>query len=169
MLWKKKETISLDIRKAYPSDARGIINCMQSVMDEKIYLVSEYYLLTERGEQERLKNPDELTLVCNDNELIVGVLTLQRGMYKKNRHVANLGIAIRRNYRHMNVGTRMIGNALEWAKDNGIKKINLEVFSTNVNAIKTYRKLGFEYEGMRKNQFFINGQYVDDVLMTYML
>ncbi len=169
MLWKKKENLSLSIRKAYPSDARGIINCMQSVMDEKIYLVSEYYLLTERGEQERLKNPDELTLVCNDSDLVVGVLTLQRGMYKKNRHVANLGIAIRRSYRHMNVGTGMIEQAMEWAKNNGIKKVNLEVFSTNANAIKTYRKLGFEYEGLRKSQFFINGQYVDDVLMTRML
>ena len=60
-------------------------------MDEKIYLVSEYYLLTERVEQERLKNKDDLTLVCEVNGKIVGVTTIQRGMYRKNRHTASAG------------------------------------------------------------------------------
>ncbi|MEM0132299.1 GNAT family N-acetyltransferase [Acidiplasma sp.] len=167
MLWKKSQKNDLEIRRATPADARGIINCMQSVMDEKVYLVSEYYLLTERGEQERLKNPDELTLICLNGSMVIGVLTLQRGLYKKNRHTANLGIAIRSGYRHMKIGTRLILEALKWAKKEGIKKVNLEVFSTNVNAIKAYRKIGFEYEGVRKHQFIIDNKYVDDVLMTF--
>ncbi len=79
----KKIDKKYKIRKAVPADARGIINCMQSVMNEKIYLVSEYYLLTERGERERLKDTEDLTLVCEISYDIVGVLTIQRGMYKK--------------------------------------------------------------------------------------
>jgi len=164
---RKKINGNYKIRKAVPPDAKGIINCMQSVMEEKIYLVSEYYLLTEHGEQERLKNPDDLTLVCETNNDIAGVLTIQRGMYKKNRHTANLGIAIKNNFRNKSIGTNMIKEALMWCKDQGIIKVNLEVFSTNINAIKTYRKLGFEYEGIRKKQFMINGEYVDDILMTF--
>jgi len=164
---RKKSNGNYKIRKAIPADSKGIINCMQSVMEEKIYLVSEYYLLTEHGEQERLKNPDDLTLVCEENKDIVGVLTIQRGMYKKNRHTANLGIAIKNNFRNKSIGTNMMKEALMWCKDQGIIKVNLEVFSTNINAIKTYRKLGFEYEGVRKKQFIINGEYVDDILMTF--
>ncbi|SMD30404.1 hypothetical protein SAMN02745355_0284 [Picrophilus oshimae DSM 9789] len=167
MIWKRHlESKDYIIREANPRDARQIIDCMQSVMDEKIYLVGEYYLLTERGEQERLKNPDELTLVCEINNKIVGVLTLQRGFYKKNRHTANLGIAIMSGYRGIGIGTRMIRQALEWAMDHGIEKVNLEVFSSNKNAISLYKHLGFEIEGIRKNQFIINGSYVDDILMT---
>ncbi|HEU12758.1 MAG TPA: GNAT family N-acetyltransferase, partial [Euryarchaeota archaeon] len=45
----------------------------------------------------------------------------------------------------------------------------LEVFSTNVNAIELYKKLGFEIEGIRKKQFKIEGNYVDDVLMAKFL
>ncbi len=155
------------IRKANPADAKGIIECMQSVMDEKIYLVSEYYLLTERGEQERLKNPDDLTLICEVDKKIVGVTTIQRGMYRKNRHTASLGIAVRSEFRHLGIGTDMIKNAIEWCRKQDIYKLNLEVFSINKNAINAYRKLGFQYEGLRKSQFFINNQYVDDVFMTY--
>ena len=61
----------------------------------------------------------------------------------------------------------MIAEAISWSKQQGIDKINLEVFSSNVDAIKAYRKLGFQYEGVRKRQFLIGDQYVDDVLMTY--
>ncbi len=169
MLWKKppEPVHEYVVRKADPSDASGIINCMQSVMDERIYLVSEYYLLTERGQQERIKNLDDLTLVCALEKKIVGVLTVQRGIYKKNRHTATLGIAVMAGHRHKGLGTRMINETILWCEEQGIQKLNLEVFSTNSNAIEAYRKIGFKIEGSRRKQFIINDQYVDDVLMTY--
>ncbi len=161
------ETSSVDIiREAKPSDARGIINCMQSVMDERVFLVGEYYMWTEKGEQDRIRNPDDLTVVCQNGDSIVGVLTLQRGYYRKNRHTAQLGIAVSAGHRHMGIGTKLISYATDWARSRGIRKINLEVFSTNQNAIAAYRKLGFKVEGVRKNQFIIEGAYVDDVLMS---
>ncbi|MGC8608941.1 MAG: GNAT family N-acetyltransferase [Thermoplasmata archaeon] len=169
MLWKKNPESAHEyiVRKADPSDAYGIINCMQSVMSEQIYLVSEYYLLTEKGEQDRLRNLDDLTLVCALDRKIVGVLTIQRGIYRKNRHTASLGIAIMAGHRHKGLGTRMIKEAILWCEEQEIQKLNLEVFSTNVNAIEAYKKVGFKIEGSRRKQFIINGQYVDDVMMTY--
>lgn len=174
MLWKGKsawETTfgEYSIRKADPRDARGIINCMQSVMDERIYLVSEYYLLTERGEQERIRSPDDLTVVAERQGEVVGVLTVQRGMYRKNRHTANLGIAIKNRHRRKGLGTELIQAGIEWCRENYIKKLNLEVFSSNKGAISLYEKMGFTVEGIRKNQFVIEGNYVDDVFMTYWL
>ena len=155
------------IREARIPDARGIIECMQSVMDERVFLVSEYYLLTERGEQDRLRNIEDLTLVLDYGSEIVGVLTLQRGMYKKNRHTASLGIAIRSGHRSQGHGTRLIENAIEWSRSKGIEKIGLEVFSTNTKAIDVYKKIGFTIEGIRAKQFKIDGNYVDDVFMAY--
>ena len=169
MIWRRseqEESGDYQIRIARPSDAKGIIHCMQSVMDERIYLVSEYYLWSERGEQERIRNPEDLTLVCKQAGTIVGVLTLQRGMYKKNRHTAQLGIAIMNGHRQKGLGSRMIVNAIDWARTRDIQKINLEVFSSNTGAIETYRKNGFEVEGIRKRQFLVDGNYVDDVLMS---
>lgn len=172
MLWKKQDqpyytNEDYRIRKAGPTDAKDIISCMQGVMDERIYLVSEYYLLTEKGEQDRIRNPEDLTLVCDYSGKIVGVLTLQRGIHRKSRHTGTLGIAVSKGYRHSGIGTNMINVALKWAKEAGIRKINLEVFSTNTNAIEAYKKIGFYIEGSRKGQFIIDGKYVDDVLMSY--
>lgn len=168
MLRKKSlDNLEYVIREARIPDAKGIIECMQSVMDERKYLVSEYYLLTERGEQDRLRNIEDLTLVLDYGSEIVGVLTLQRGMYKKNRHTASLGIAIRDGHRSRGHGTRLIENAIEWAREKDIEKIGLEVFSTNVKAIDVYKKIGFVVEGIRAKQFRIDQEYVDDVFMAY--
>ncbi len=172
MLWKGRgawETAYGDyiIRKADPRDAKGIINCMQSVMDERIYLVSEYYLLTERGEQERIRSPDDLTVVAEKQGEVVGVLTVQRGMYRKNRHTANLGIAIKSGHRRKGIGKELITAGIDWCRENYVRKLNLEVFSSNKSAIALYEKMGFVHEGVRKNQFVIEGTYVDDVFMTY--
>lgn len=172
MLWKNREVWETSfgeytIRKADPKDAKGVINCMQSVMDERIFLVSEYYLLTERGEQERIRSPDDLTVIAERLGEVVGVLTVQRGMYRKNRHTANLGIAIKKPHRKKGLGSELITAGIQWCKENYIRKLNLEVFSSNKNAIALYEKLGFSIEGTRKNQFVIEGKYVDDVFMTY--
>jgi hypothetical protein len=138
-------------------------------MDEKVFLVSEYYLLTERGEQDRIKSPDDLTLVADLDGEIVGVVTVQRGMYRKNRHTANLGIAIKQQHRSRGLGTELIKASIKWCRDVGVKKLNLEVFSSNYSAMKLYGKLGFKEEGRRINQFTIDGTLVDDVLMTFFI
>ncbi len=166
---RKHEPVSEEplIRKAEPRDAKKIIECMQGVMDERVYFVSEYYLYTERGEAERIRNPDDLTLVALVADRIVGVLTLQRGMYKKNRHTANLGIAVTKGYRRHGIGSMLIQEAIHWGRTEGIRKLNLEVFASNENAIRTYEKIGFVHEGGRKSQFVIDGAYVDDIFMTY--
>lgn len=157
------------IRKALPADAKEMINCMQSVMDERIYLVSEYYFYTERGEAERIKNPDDLNLIATLEDQVVALLTIQRGMYRKTRHTASLGIAVKSRHRGKGLGTVMIRRAIEWCRMNDIKKLNLEVFSSNESAIRLYEKIGFVKEGIKKDQFNIDGKFVDDVLMTYKL
>jgi len=60
----------------------------------------------------------------------------------------------------------MIENGIKWCRENGIIKLNLEVFSSNENAISLYKKLGFTLEGQRKGQFLVENTYVDDILMT---
>ncbi|MDP8011622.1 MAG: GNAT family N-acetyltransferase [Thermoplasmata archaeon] len=158
------------IRKAEEYDANGIIDCFNDVMSEEIYLLGDVYLGGEEFLSMRIEDQEnELILVADHNKNIIGVLTLTRESYRKNNHVAVLGIAIRYGYRHMGIGTVLMKTSFEWAKENGIEKICLEVFSTNKNAISLYQKLGFEIEGIKKKQFKIRGEYVDDILMAKFL
>jgi RimJ/RimL family protein N-acetyltransferase len=45
-------------------------------------------------------------------------------------------------------------------------RIGLTVFKTNERALKVYSSLGFEMEGLLRRAFFIDGQWVDVVLMS---
>jgi GNAT superfamily N-acetyltransferase len=47
------------------------------------------------------------------------------------------------NYRKMGVANRLLNYATAFAKENGAKKIHLNVYTTNTNAINLYKKLGF--------------------------
>lgn len=163
---RSKLLLPYEIRFANPSDAQGIIDCMQSVMSERIYLISEIYLFSERGQKDLIRNRDDLNLVAILNDEVVGTVNVQRGIYKKNRHTASLGIAIKSGHRNKGLGSEMIRMAIRWAAEQNIIKLNLEVFSSNVGAIALYKKLGFIEEGVRKKQFLLGDSFVDDVMMT---
>jgi RimJ/RimL family protein N-acetyltransferase len=158
------------IRIAMPSDAKGIVTCMNNVMKEGIYLLGDQYSYYEEFEAERIRTlREDLTLVAEYKNEVIGVLFLTRGRYIKNKHTAYLSIAIIDRFRKMGVGTSLIQTAIEWAKDKKIEKICLEVFSSNCAAINLYIKLGFIIEGRWKKQFKINNEYVDDILMSIFL
>jgi RimJ/RimL family protein N-acetyltransferase len=41
----------------------------------------------------------------------------------------------------------------------------LKVFEDNLRAISCYKKVGFRSIGVRRNADFINGEFIDDLLM----
>ena len=62
----------------------------------------------------------------------------------------------------------MLEALLEWAEANPlIEKIGLSVFSSNADAFRLYRRLGFAEEGRRAKAIRLApGEYVDEVLMA---
>lgn len=47
-----------------------------------------------------------------------------------------------------------------------LHKISLEVLATNQRAIHIYKKLGFVYEGTKRQEVLKNGKYVDSIIMS---
>jgi len=57
-------------------------------------------------------------------------------------------IFIKKKWRGYGIGKLLVQAMLDWAQENKlIRKISLFVFSTNKNAIRLYKKLGFRQEG----------------------
>ena len=51
------------------------------------------------------------------------------------------------------------------ARQNRLKRIELEAWITNTGAILMYDKYGFSIEGIKKNALSIHGKYVDLIVM----
>lgn len=53
-------------------------------------------------------------------------------------------IYVDENYRGQNIGTQIVDKLVGWAKLQGISEIRLQVYASNLSAIKSYKKQGFQ-------------------------
>jgi len=64
-----------------------------------------------------------------------------------------LGMLVDREWRGSGVGSGLLQAAIDWARDQGLHKLCLEVFAHNTAGIALYRKYGFVDEGHRVRQY----------------
>lgn len=173
MEYRLKDGRPLIIREARVEDAEAILNVVKEVASEENLILldkEEYDVSPERRHILSAKSSGKtLILVAEVDGKIVGVGELKIGRFKKNSHTAELGLAIIKEFRGLGVGKALMEEMLNCAKTRGVEKIWLSVFSTNNAAITLYKKFGFVIEGVRKKQFKIGSNYVDELLMAKFL
>ena len=79
--------------------------------------------------------------------------------------MAEFGLMVAASARRRGIGSALIEEAMNWARDLGIVRLELTVFPHNAPAIALYRKLGFQEEGILRRRYLIDGRYVDAMLM----
>ncbi|MFF7336857.1 GNAT family N-acetyltransferase [Streptomyces sp. NPDC008163] len=83
-----------------------------------------------------------------------------------NAHVRQIqGLAVAHWARGRGVGRALIRAACAAARGEGANRITLRVLGHNVPARALYEAEGFTVEGVLPGEFFLNGRYVDDVMM----
>ena len=138
------------------------------------------FMMYEPGErQERTKDLNRLAgiieeaesggdfLICAANETgeIVGFIWAERGKLKRVRHSAYVVTGIRSAYRRQGIGTELFLRLDDWAKKNGIIRLELTVECPNTAAKRLYEKSGFAVEGIKRKTMKVNGSYVDEYCM----
>jgi ribosomal protein S18 acetylase RimI-like enzyme len=79
------------------------------------------------------------------------------------RHRGDLGMGVYERFRHMGIGEQLLRRTIQAAKEMGLERIDLEVYASNVPAIRLYQKIGFGVEGVKKRGRKLDGQY-DDII-----
>ncbi|MDY5437002.1 GNAT family N-acetyltransferase [Peptostreptococcus porci] len=64
------------------------------------------------------------------------------------------------------MGAKLFEELKIWTKENDIKRLELTAETSNVNAIKLYRKNGFVIEGVKKNTMLVNNKLRDEYMMA---
>ncbi|UZJ78505.1 GNAT family N-acetyltransferase [Fictibacillus sp. KU28468] len=160
------------IREAIPADAQSIIDFYNVVGGETNFLSF--------GGNEFTRNPEEyetyiesvaaeensIMLVATIDDTIISIATINSSQKARSKHNGTLGIVISQNYTGMGLGEKMMVELMDWARHNGItKRISLVTREDNHRAITLYKKLGFEVEGLIRNDTYINGVYYSTVVM----
>jgi ribosomal protein S18 acetylase RimI-like enzyme len=76
------------------------------------------------------------------------------------------GIAVSPERRRGGVGRALVDAAAAEAQARGARRLTLRVLGPNEGARRLYESAGFVVEGVQREEFLLDGAYVDDVLMA---
>lgn len=169
--------MALVIRPAQLSDAASVLAYIQELAaEEDIDILLEPGEIDFSLEQEEeflagyLNAENSLFLVAENQGEILGTLSLDGGRYRALRHVAVLGISVKRSCRNQGIGQALLAKAIDWCRESRIiRRIELQVMVGNERAIHLYRKFGFKVEGRKHHAVCRFGQPRDTFLMALLL
>ena len=161
----------LIVRPAATADADALVRLGRSVAaEEELWLTYNRSSSDERRSVKSLRrDPNAAVFVAETPVGVVGRLSIARDGNPVSHHVAELGLMVAAGERRRGIGTALMEEAVTWARDSGVTKLELHVFPHNEPAIALYRKLGFKDEGHRRRHYRLGGQYVDAILMALYL
>lgn len=104
----------------------------------------------------------------------IGWVELHRGGSRRLAHVAVLTVAVAPGWRGRGVGTALMEAARHWAVARRLRKLQLHVRAGNAGAIALYRRLGYEVEGVLREQVAVaplggGPAYEDEWIMSLRL
>ncbi|MFI6102568.1 GNAT family N-acetyltransferase [Streptomyces sp. NPDC051310] len=110
--------------------------------------------------------PDFLVAQAEDGRLAGYVRIVPPTRLACNTHVRQIqGLAVAEWARGRGVGRALLRAACDEARRQGATRLTLRVLGHNAPARALYASEGFVVEGVLPGEFFLQGRYVDDVLM----
>lgn len=161
------------IRSAEPGDADELIEYLKITAQETPFLMRdpEEINITFDKETEfinRCKSSErELLLIARvDGKHAGNASCMSFGDYRRYAHRCKVAIALYQKYCGLGLGRMMLNAVLQEAKKLNYEQAELEVVSSNENAIALYKSLGFDIYGTQKHSMkYKDGSYADEYLM----
>jgi len=162
------------IRPAEATDAEQLVELAEAVgIEEGDWLISTSSWRSVADERRYLKairgHPDAAVFVAEDEGRVVGRLSLARDPHPASHHVADLGLMVAASHRRRGLGRALLQQAVAWAGESGVRRLELHVFPWNEPALALYEAFGFEREGLRRQQYRRGAEYVDAILMALLI
>lgn len=130
----------MEIRVATHNDLQGIYAIEESSFSKPWSLESM---------SNDLKNPIATYIVAEENNQIIGYV----GVWNVMSEGQITNVAVDKSYREKGVGAQLIKTLVDYAKQNQLFILLLEVRSSNLIAQKLYGKFGFKQVAVRKDYY----------------
>ena len=117
--------------------------------------ILEWYM--SRNEQnDRL----DLAVVNKENDRVIGEVVFNE--YNEETQNVNFRVLLSESYCNKGMGTEAVSMFIKYGMEElGLHKISLEVYSFNPRAERVYIKVGFMLEGIKREDFMYNQEYID--------
>ena len=174
-LFIAKNGEEITLRPATPADAHEIITTVSSTSLERSYILMEKYGKDAESEKEYITDMDRkhnlLLVAVAMGKIVGGLAALQAdsGRRPYTAHVLQIGLHLEKTHRGLGIGSEMLRYTIQWAKEHEFKKLEANIFTTNMRSLHLFTNAGFVEEGTRRKQIRIGREYIDEVYMARFL
>lgn len=154
------------IRDTTDADAEGVGALIDGVARERRYLAGTVGFPVEstRAFIASVRAAGGVHVVAVDSGEVIGWCDIVPHGFEGMRHVGRLGMGVRADHRGRGVGRELLSVAVQKGFAGGLERIELEVFASNLSAVRLYEKFGFECEGRKVAGRKLDG-VTDDILL----
>ena len=161
-------------RKAEKSDAAALLDFTKIVGAETDFLLMDGggIGLSVQEEEEMLEQmahskKSAMWVALDGSEIVAVTQCSAVGRRPRVAHRASIAVSVKKSHWRKGIASHMIQMMIDWAKERGFEKMELEVNAENKAAIALYQKCGFQEFG-RYPQFFKyeSGRYGDALYMV---
>ena len=163
------------IKRAEEWDAAVLLKAFREIAQTSDWLLTEADELPKTIAKERAfirqhrRSKNSTLAVAWVKGEVAGLVGAGGGSHRRNRHTAEVGLAIRKAYRGLGLGTVLMRYLIRWAKGAGITRLHLSHVRENKIAGHLYRRMGFRREGVLRKGMKIGGRYHDMIVLAKIL
>jgi len=113
---------------------------------------------------------NSIMLLALDGRRVVGHLKISISTWSRFLGIGDLFIYLHQDYQNVGLGTALMREALLQARNRHLHRVELTVVADNLPGIRLYEKVGFQREGVKRENFLgDDGKYHDEIVMGILL
>lgn len=143
------------LRPARPTDAVAWHALQQTIYQEGHAFVGDgpQAPAALAGQLRTLRPSDGMVVMAvSPSGDLIGWVEAYRGGGRRLAHVATLTVAVAAAWRRQGLGKALMAEVEDWGRRHGLHKLQLRVRAGNTVAIALYQRLGYEVEGVLRDQ-----------------
>lgn len=165
------------VRQARKTDLKKIIDLRLRLIDDypEAYVVTSQESRAQTPENwekwlmKYLADPQSSLFLAKEGKKLIGMVAYKGETLVRLKHAgAIIALGVLPAYQRKGAGERLMRKLISWIKrKRDVRRLQLEVFTDNQEAIALYHKLGFKKEGIKRRYTRRkNGRYQDALLMA---
>jgi RimJ/RimL family protein N-acetyltransferase len=165
----------MNIRPITINDADNFITLLKTIDFENDFMIREPGELKVTSNEmqndiSKIEEKGHFLHVLEKDEYLYGYVKFTRSKKLRLKHKGELSIGLISEAIGKGYGKQLMLKLEQWAKGNGIERLDLKVAKNNEKALKLYKNLRFEITGEYKKDVKINErEYLDFVHMSKFL
>jgi ribosomal protein S18 acetylase RimI-like enzyme len=166
------ERVEAVVRPARQEDIAGIVGVVETVANEGDYVVAKRLAADVEREEVLFRQNERagrVFFVATVDDEVVGWLHVEATEAPMMDHTAELTIGVLDAYRGHDLGSTLMERGLEWARDDGRRKVYQSVPATNERAIAFLEAAGWTVESTREGHYQVDEAFVDEVQLAIWL